>query len=72
MTDIELGWLAGIIDGEGTIALSSVHKYDRTHTAYSTNVCVSSTSTKISDKVVALLKEMGLDPSVKQLLCLIF
>jgi len=65
MTESDLGWLAGIIDGEGTITLCEVHKYDREKIGYSVNVCVSSTDTKIAYHTMDLMKEMNIQPAIQ-------
>ena len=67
MTEADLGWLGGIIDGEGTITLCEVHKYDRERVGYSSNVCVSSTSPRLTYKVLRLMEEMQLNPALQLL-----
>ena len=67
MTEGDLGWLAGIIDGEGTITLSEVHKYDRKRIGFSVNVCISNTDPKIIHHSVSLIREMGIEPGLQDL-----
>jgi hypothetical protein len=67
MNESDLGWLAGIIDGEGTITLCEVHKVDRQHLGFSVNVCVSSTSPKLIYRVMHLMEEMELKPAIQLL-----
>jgi len=64
MTDFDIGWLAGIVDGEGTITLSPTHRYDRKHISYSATIQISTTSTQVAHKAIYLLKDMGLDPAL--------
>jgi len=64
----EIGWLAGIIDGEGSIAMNVRKKELRGWQGYGIDVCLTVTNSDaaIIDKCEALLGKMGLTPLVYQ------
>lgn len=61
MTDI--GWLAGIIDGEGHLGLSYQNKNRCTTIKF--DLSVVNTDFAITDKVVRILRDLGVNPYVR-------
>ena len=62
-TQIELGWLAGIIDGEGYIGIQS-YKTRIGHPSYSTEVSISNTDEKIILKAQDIMVKIGVVPYI--------
>lgn len=58
VTDIELGWLAGIWDGEGTFGLSRQNRNNGVY--YNTKVSMENTSIPIIDECQRILKKAGI------------
>lgn len=52
VTDLQLGWLAGIIDGEGSISLNK--SFRRGYFQYSPNVTVCNTDRVMLDTIISL------------------
>ena len=51
MNDLEKGWVAGIIDGEGTILITRENKKNYHHSYYGLQVCVTSVDIRIVNKL---------------------
>jgi hypothetical protein len=58
VTDLDLGWLAGIIEGEGCFYLQATH--NRKQTAYSPQIFITNTNERIIAKAERIIKALGL------------
>lgn len=61
-SDADVGWLAGMIDGEGSVDLAP--KLGRGHGS-ALRLIIYSTSTEIIDKAIGVLRALGTTPSVQ-------
>ncbi|MGD9643968.1 MAG: LAGLIDADG family homing endonuclease [Elusimicrobiales bacterium] len=62
MTDVELGWLAGLIDGEGCITLTRAHQRDSIRPILQ----ITNTSLPLLEKAQRLIEELsGKRPNIK-------
>jgi len=59
LSEAEKGYLAGIIDGEGTITISEVRS--RKEHEYRPEIIITNTSDKLINHIINLLKKSGLD-----------
>lgn len=55
MRETDIGWLAGIIDGEGSLALAKSVR----GTAYSPRLSIAASSQSLIDKFVRICRELG-------------
>jgi len=62
VTEIEKAWLAGIIDGEGSIRID----YPRTKGSASPRIIVTNNDWAIIEKVVDICQRIGVNPHVAQ------
>lgn len=61
VTDGEIGWLAGIIDGEGSITMLINRRADRTQVLRITpRITITNTDQAIIDKVISILTNLGI------------
>ena len=71
-TDAELGWLAGIIDGEGYLGmnLESEHSYRETHQTRQYNIKVEIKVTNCDPEIVVrtaqIMHKLGVNPYIRQ------
>lgn len=63
-TQIEIGWLAGIIDGEGYIGLQTYKTRNR-HPSVSAEMFISNTDEKIILKAQKIIQKMGVNPYIR-------
>lgn len=67
-TDLELGWLAGIIDGEGWLGMSVTHerrgteRSQRQRRTVKLELMVNNCDLAIIDKTVEILRKLGTNP----------
>jgi hypothetical protein len=64
VTHIEIGWLAGFIDGEGYIGISE-YKTRRRHPSYSCALQISNTDEKMIQKAQGIIKKIGVNPYIR-------
>lgn len=62
--NLELAWLAGIMDGEGTIGLNKVKKKTPKGYVVSPRIAVANTDKLMIDKVCEILKRYGIKHNV--------
>ena len=60
-TEAELGWLAGIIDGEGTITIQRRMRHKK-YPEYEARICIVNTNTDIIYKCDELFHKMNITP----------
>lgn len=60
-TEAELGWLAGIIDGEGTITIQRRMRKNK-YPEYEPRICITNTDTDIIFKCDELFRKLGISP----------
>jgi hypothetical protein len=63
-TTTELAWLAGYIDGDGSICLTRSKRPNSRHLRYSARVTMTTTSPMLRDHLIALLGRIGVKPTV--------
>jgi hypothetical protein len=64
VTQIEIGWLAGFIDGEGYIGISE-YKTRRCHPSYSCALQVSNTDEAMILKAQKIIQKVGVNPYIR-------
>lgn len=55
----QLAWLAGIVDGEGSITITSDKRRGRTNIQHTTRICITNTNNKIIEEVEHILCTMN-------------
>ena len=63
ITDADIGWLAGLFDGEGCVFVHRTRKA-RGHLVYSINLVLANTSALVVDRYVSLLKQADITTAV--------
>ena len=63
-TEAEIGWLAGIIDGEGHIGLSNQNS--KKGLAVRADLQIVNTDNKLIEKLVNILRKMGVNPYIRE------
>ena len=63
-TDVELGWLAGIIDGEGYLGFS--HENRRKSRCVRTDMQIVNCDIQIIDRAKRILNKMGINPYLRE------
>ncbi len=63
-TEAEIGWLAGIIDGEGHIGLSNQNS--KKVRSVRADLQIVNTDIKLIEKLVNILRKMGVNPYVRE------
>lgn len=61
-TEAELGWFAGIIDGEGWLGFTITHSKDAKYKQAKLELRVNNTDPAIIDKCVYVMRKMGVNP----------
>lgn len=64
VTQYEIGWLAGFVDGEGYIGISQ-YKTRRRKTSYSCAIQVSNTDEKMILKAQQIVQKIGVNPYIR-------
>jgi len=66
ITQVEIGWLAGIIEGEGSITLNARKKHWRGWNGFGVDMQVYAVNTDagIIEKVVQICRKMGIEPYI--------
>lgn len=59
-TEAEIAWLAGLIEGDGTLSLGAYARTEKTAPKISTSVCLYSTDPALIAKAVELVSRLGL------------
>ena len=62
MKKVEYGWLAGIIDGEGSIGIAK--RYQRGRSIYTAQVQVTSCDKRIVDEIVRIINLFGIEKKI--------
>lgn len=65
VTQSEIGWLAGIIDGEGHIGIS-IQNRKRCMNSTKFDLKIVNTDYVLIDKVVAVMQKMGVNPLIRE------
>jgi hypothetical protein len=64
VTQLEIGWLAGFVDGEGYIGIGE-YKTRRRHPSYSCALQISNTDEAMILKAQAIIQKMGVNPYIR-------
>lgn len=62
--DFELGWLAGIIDGEGYLGIT-VQNRAKSEKSVKSEIQIVNTDYEIVNKIVGVLKKLGINPYIR-------
>lgn len=64
-SDFEIGWLAGIIDGEGYLGITKVNRKDRkSPNCVYTDLQITNTDTQIVERCASIIRKLGVNPYV--------